>query len=114
MRASSSSAYRLTASGVGRLSIGCRQTLDVDLPRAELLEGAGVGPHPAVRAGADDQPFGKLVEHLVEVLEDECVALAAPPGSDDSARENDYVFRVLLAVDEYPSECVVLDPRHVR
>jgi hypothetical protein len=45
----------------------------------ELLDRVGIGPHAAVGAGAHNQVGGKLVQDLAEVVEDERVAVLAPP-----------------------------------
>jgi hypothetical protein len=45
----------------------------------ELLDRVGIGPHPAVGAGADDQVGRKFIQDLGKVVEDERVAVVSPP-----------------------------------
>jgi hypothetical protein len=89
-----------------------RGRVDLDPPPAERLERLRIGFQPPVRAGADHEPSGQLIENLVEVLEDEPVSLAAPPAGHDAAGEHDHVPAVHLTVDEHPAELVALDSGH--
>src|ERR687891_1708563 len=89
-----------------------RQRLDLDPSLPEPLQRLGLGPHPAVRARADEQVPRQLLEHVFEVREDERVPLRTPPVRDDPIRQHDHVPRLLLAVDHDPTEAVSLDPRH--
>ena len=44
--------------------VGRRQTLDLDVSLAELLESPWVGLHPPVGARADDQALRQLVKQI--------------------------------------------------
>jgi hypothetical protein len=68
-----------------------RQRLDLDAAPAQLLERLRVGRHPAVGAGADDEPLGKLVEDGLEVVEHQPVAVLSPPVREDTAGKEDDV-----------------------
>jgi hypothetical protein len=76
------------------------QALGGDVPRAQLFDGRGIGPQAPIRSRSDHEPLGKLVDDLLEILEDESMPFATPPASDDAVRQDDDVLRVLLAVDE--------------
>src|SRR6266545_3061128 len=55
---------------------------------------------------------GQLLEHVVEVGEDEPVSIRAPPVRDHAVRQNDEVPGLLFAVHDELAEAVFLDPRH--
>jgi hypothetical protein len=78
----------------------------------ELLDRVGIGPHAAVGARAHDQVGGELVQDFAEVVEDECVAVLAPPVPHDPVRQDDEVLGLHAPVDDDPPELVVVDPRH--
>ena len=78
----------------------------------ELLERVGIGPHAAVGAGADDQVGRKFAEDLGKVVEDERVAVPAPPVPHHPAGQDDQVPGLLASINDDPPELVVVDPRH--
>ena len=94
------------------LARGDRVDLDAALP--ERLERSRIGLQAPVGACADHQSLGKLSEDVLEILEDEGVAVTTPPAANDPVGQDDQVSPMLLAVDEHPPELVSLDPRHNR
>jgi hypothetical protein len=56
-----------------------RQRLDLNTPLAQLVERLGVGLHSSVRARAYKQVARQLLEHVVEVGQDEPVPVRTPP-----------------------------------
>jgi putative phosphoribosyl transferase len=92
-------------------SLAGRKRRDLDTPLPQLLEHLGLGPHMPVRARTDEQVPRQLLEHVVEVGEDEPMPVRAPPVRDDSLREDDDVPRLLFTVDDDQTEAVSLDPR---
>jgi broad specificity phosphatase PhoE len=98
--------------GVAPDGIRGREHLDLDPPGAQRLERARIGPQPPVRAGADEQPLGELVEHLVEILDHEPVPFLSPPAAHHALRKHDHVARLLTTVDRHAPEAVALDLGH--
>ena len=78
----------------------------------ELPDRAGIGPHAAVGPRADDQVGRELVQDLDQVVEDEPVAVLAPPVPHHPVGQDDEVSGLLASVDDDPPELVVVDPRH--
>lgn len=64
------------------------------------------------RADAQDKPHRKLIEHLVQVLDRQRVALAPPPIGHHPVGQHDEIASVLMAVDGEPPEVVVLQMSH--
>jgi hypothetical protein len=98
--------------GIGRRiafdRLARRQHLDLDAALFQLRERRRVGLHLPLRAGADDESRGQLVEDGLEVVEDQSVPLASPPIPHDALGKNDDVARLLCAVDDDAAEAVVL------
>jgi hypothetical protein len=61
---------------------------------------------------ADDQALGQLAGNVLQVLDYERVAVAAPPVALNPVREHDQVATVLLAVHGHAPEFVTGDPGH--
>src|SRR5262249_49873703 len=89
-----------------------RERVDRDAATPERLERLGIGLELSVGTGADHEPGGEVVEHVLEILENESVSLPAPPVPDAPAGEHDHVAAVLVAVHDHPAELVALDPGH--
>jgi hypothetical protein len=66
-----------------------------------------------VRAGADEQPLGQLVKHLVKIVEHEPVTVLAPPAAHHAVGQHDDVARVLTTVDRHAPEAVAFDRGHL-
>jgi Winged helix DNA-binding domain len=88
------------------------QALDPHAAPLELRDDRRVGTQLAVGADAEHEPPGQLVEHLVEVLHRQRVALAAPPTADNPVGQDDQITRVLLAIDGEPAEAVIQEASH--
>jgi hypothetical protein len=86
--------------------------LDRDAAALELLYHRGGRLQAAVVPAPEDQALRELLDHLVQILDRERMALPAPPIGDDTVRQDDEVAGLLLAVDHYPAEAVVLESRH--
>jgi hypothetical protein len=78
----------------------------------ELLDDVGIGPHAAVSAGAHDQVGRQFLQDLNQVVQDEGVAVLAPPVPQHPAGQDDKVVGLLASVNDDPPELVVVDPRH--
>jgi hypothetical protein len=78
----------------------------------ELPDRVGFGPHAAVGTCADDQVGREVVQNLDQVVEDERVAVLAPPVPHHPVGQDDEVVGLLASVDDDPPELVVVDPRH--
>src|SRR5438128_9864140 len=65
-----------------------------------------------MRADAEDEPFGKRVQHLLEILECKRVPLAPTPVAHDPVWQHDQVPRVFCPVDRQSAKAVVAKPRH--
>ena len=105
--------------GPGRLELGEQsdrvaggQRVDLDSAAPEGVERRRVWLEPSVGTGADHQPGGQFVQHLLEVVEDEPVSFSTPPARDDAAGEDDHILTVLVPVDEHPAELIPIDPGH--
>jgi hypothetical protein len=61
------------------------QALDLDVALLDLRDDGGVRAQPTVGADAKHESLGQFVEHVVEVLHRQRVALAAPPIGHDPA-----------------------------
>ena len=79
------------------------QALDPHAAALELGDDRRVGTQLAVGADAEHEPPGQLVEHLVEVLHRQRVALAAPPTADNPVG---HVFIDEQATDEQADKLV--------
>ena len=88
------------------------QALDRHAAPLERREHRGIWAQSPVRAHADDQPFGKRVQHLLEILQGKRVSLAPPPVAEDPIGQHDQVTGVLCPVDRQPAKGVVAEPRH--
>jgi hypothetical protein len=78
----------------------------------ELPDRVGIGPHAAVGASAHDQVRRKLVQDLNQVVEQQHVAVLAPPVPHHPAGQDDEVLGLLASVDDDPPELVVVYARH--
>jgi hypothetical protein len=65
-----------------------------------------------VRAVADDQALGQLVQHLPQVVDDQPMPVLTPPVGDHAIREHDDIAPPLGAVDGEAAEAVVLEAGH--
>ena len=92
--------------------VGGRQRLHLGPAPRKRLGDRWVGVQAAVRAAADDEALGEVVDDAGEILDDERVAIPAPPVALDTIGEDDHVARVLLTVDGDAAELVVGDRRH--
>jgi hypothetical protein len=89
-----------------------RQDLDLDPLRPERFEDGRIGSHPGCRAAPHHEAIGQLVRDVLEVLEDELVAVSPPPAPHDPVRQDDHVAGVLFPVDDQASEPVPLESGH--
>jgi hypothetical protein len=62
--------------------------------------------------GPHDQVRRKLLQDLGEVVQDERVAVPAPPVPQYPVGQDDQVLGLLASVDHDPAELVVVDARH--
>jgi hypothetical protein len=84
------------------------QALDLHPAALELRDNGGVGAQTAVGSDTQNEPRRKLIEHLVQVLDSQRVALAPPPIGHHTVGQHDEIAGVLMAVDGEPPEAVVL------
>jgi hypothetical protein len=88
------------------------QRLHGHAPLLQLLDRVRIGPHAAVGTGPHDQMRRKFVQDLNQVVEDERVAVSAPPVPHHPVGQDDEILGLLASVDDDPPELVVVDPRH--
>jgi hypothetical protein len=97
----------------GRFSSACRvelseaahglaggQRLQSHAALLELPDRVRIGPHAAVGAGPNDQARGMLVQDLGQVVQDERVAVLAPPVPHHPVGQDDEVLGLLASVDD--------------
>ena len=84
-----------------------RQAFDLNAALAQTVQRRGVRTHLSRCPRADDQPLGKLVQHVLEILEHERMAVPAPPVGDDAMGEHDHIAGHLAPLDDDVPEPVV-------